>query len=136
MATPIPEGGDRMIYEDIEYADELLEDESELRELFDEIARYHFDRRAYHDRDGFFAKEAYGYECLALGHVEPGEETWYDYADDPLYMDGTHGSGWDGDILCYGTCYGWACTYCESEDCDYADTGAILWDMLSEGKTE
>lgn len=105
-----------------EYDPDGKDEQEWLEETFKSITRFDFDRRHFHNRDGWFADEAFSEKCLALGHRE--EE-----GDDPHYADGDHSYGWDGSMLCEGTKWGVACSECESEDCPYLETVSSVWDM-------
>lgn len=103
------------------YDPEGIDEQEWLQETFTSIIRFDFDRRHFHNRDGWFADEAFSEKCLALGHSEEG-------GDDPHYADGQHSRGWDGSMLCEGTKWGVACTECESEACPYLEEALSIWD--------
>lgn len=105
-------------WEDVPTVEELAdlsEDELEeyLDDALDEIPGWHH-VNAWHDRDGYYAKEAGSAECVTLGHTE----------DD--YDDGeTHPSSFDGELLCLATRFGECCTVCEGE-CQYNGGAPLL----------
>ncbi len=99
------------------------EDEREyMDEVFRTLTSYHWERRHFHDRNAFYAEEAWSEKCLALGHVETDEAE----DENEHYVNGDHQYGWDYTMICLDTRYGEACSECEGE-CDYWDTGGDLW---------
>lgn len=99
------------------------------------IEPWHRERKM-HNGNGWFADFAWSEKCLAAGHKkDPSafdeDGAYHDYEDE-LYGDGTHVTGFDGDILCTETKWGSCCTDCESEDCEYG-LGALapnLWELV------
>ncbi|MHA3723801.1 hypothetical protein ACXR2T_07970 [Leucobacter sp. HY1910] len=115
-----------------------LDEQEILEDLFREITVYDHERRAHHDADGFFADFAFSDACRALGHergTPPAGESFDPYEDDPQFSDGTHDTGWDGEIICLDTRRGVACTVCE-DHCAYADQAVPLWRLVQAVPTE
>ncbi len=99
------------------------------------IEPWHRERKM-HNGDGWFADFAWSEKCLAAGHKKDSsafdeDGAYHDYEDE-LYGDGTHASGFDGDLLCTDTKWGTCCTECEGEDCEYAfgELRPSLWEMV------
>lgn len=94
-----------------------------MEDVFKSITQFDFERRHFHNGDGWFAEEAFSEKCLALGHAEDAD------GDDPHYADGDHTYGWNDSMICTDTKWGVACTECESDDCPYLESMTSIWSM-------
>ena len=110
--------------------------EEDLQWHFKHIEPWHRERKM-HNGNGWFADFAWSERCLAAGHEKDpqalDDDGAYHDHEDALYGDGTHCSGFDGDVLCTETKWGTCCTTCEGEDCEYGfgELKPSLWEMVS-----
>lgn len=128
-----------LTYREVEDFNNSFQTREEFEIYFDNMADslliWHSEKVG-HNRDGYYAHEAYSPQCLALGHTPELDEfgdTVPEYEDSLAEAD-IHAPSWDGGYLCAETKYSPACSECEGGcDFDYMEL-PLIWDLVKEKK--